>query len=235
MAEKAADKLRVTLVETERECQISQKAKICADEKCRRLTELLEKAEQIVKETRKENNTLASTIATLQTGIEIFTDDQVKHEMTMLYHELEQWIFRYITDATVIEPGYHPENNSQQLIELQSSICGCIHQNFWSSFFVGLGPSYNQYMMNLNNVIMEKCTSREDNSKLRPFNKIRSGSHCPALAIWYELRWIHAPRERVRVSLRLRRFSNWVSSFQSSRSKKGIANGSAEKFDLEMY
>lgn len=157
-ADQAADKLHVSLVEAERGYQISQKAKICADEKCRRLTELLEKAEQTAAETRKENNTLTSTIATLQTGIEILTDDQVKHEMIMLYHELEQWIFSYISDPVVMEPGYHPENNSQRLIELQSSICGHIHQNFWSSFFVGLEPSSSQYMMNLNNVIMEKST-----------------------------------------------------------------------------
>lgn len=234
-ADNAADELRVTLVEAERQCQISQKAKLCADEKCRRLTELMEKSEQTASETRKENNILTSKIATLQTGIEIFTDDQVKHEMTMLYHELEQWIFSHIADTVLIEPGTGPECNTQRLIQVQSSICGWIHQNFWSSFFVGFGPSYSQYMMSLDNAVVEKCKSREDSSKLYFSNQIRPSSHFSALAVWYELRWIHAPKTRIILSLRLHRLPNWVSSFQPRHWKKGMANGSAEGFDLAMY
>ena len=131
-----------------------------ASEKVRRLSEVLQNVEETAATIRKENNILTSNIATLQTGLQTLTDEDVKKEMTVLYHDLEQWILSHIRGLFDAQPGLGSLNAEDSLVaRMQSEISCLIHQHFWTSDFVGCGAESNQYMTEINNVIGHKCRS----------------------------------------------------------------------------
>lgn len=131
-----------------------------ASEKVRRLLEALQNVEETAATIRKENNILTSNIATLQTGVQTLTDEDVKKEMTVLYLDLEQWVLSHIRSLFDAQPGLGSLNAEDPLIaQMQSEISCLIHQHFWTSSFVGCGAESNQYMTDINNVIGHKCWS----------------------------------------------------------------------------
>lgn len=162
VAEKKAETYLQGLNRAKNQLRVSEKAQLVADEKIRRLSELLDDAKETAAKIRKENNILTSNIANLQTGVLIFTDDEVEKEMTVLYHDLERWILSHIRVLVAAQPGFKSLNVEDSLVaQMQSEISGLIHQNFWTSAFVGCGTGGNQYMTDITNVIGNGCKFRE--------------------------------------------------------------------------
>ncbi|KAJ5339949.1 hypothetical protein N7452_006677 [Penicillium brevicompactum] len=160
LAEKKAARYFRALERVEKQLRASEKAHLFASEQVRRLSELLQNVEETAATVRKENNILTSNIATLQTGVQKLTDEDVKKEMTVLYHDLEQWILNYIRGLFDAQPGLGSLNAEDSLIaQMQSEISCLIHQHFWTSDFVGCGAQNNQYMTEINDFIGHKCPS----------------------------------------------------------------------------
>ncbi|CAG8933624.1 unnamed protein product [Penicillium salamii] len=158
LAQKNAKGYCSALMKIEKQLQASQRAELFSSEKVRRLSELLDAAREKEDVTMRENNILTSNIATLQTRMQTLTDDDIRREMTMLYHELEQWVVRYceILFSNQTENG-SPRCKSEHVAAIQSEISVLILQNFWTGVFVGGGVQGNQYMAEITDVIRNKC------------------------------------------------------------------------------
>lgn len=155
---KAQEYLRA-LERANKQLRASEKAQLFGSEKIRRLSELLQNAEETAAAIRKENNILISHIATLQGGVQTLTDDDIQKEMTVLYHDLEQWTLKRIKASAAAKSDFDFLNVENAVAEMQSSLSALIHQNFWTSEFVGSGTEANQHMTNLTNVIGSTCKS----------------------------------------------------------------------------
>ncbi|CAG8300865.1 unnamed protein product [Penicillium salamii] len=142
----------------EKQLQASQRAELFASEKIRRLSELLDAARETEIIARKENNILTSDIATLQTGIQSLTDDEIKKDMTVLYHELEQWVVKYCETHFLNQPEDGSARcKSQQVAAIQSEISMLILRNFWTVTFVGCGVQGDQCVAQMTEVIRNQC------------------------------------------------------------------------------
>lgn len=177
----------------EKQLQASQRAELFAGEKIRRLSELLDSARETEIIARKENNILTSNIATLQTGIQTLTDDDIKKEMTVLYHELEQWVVKYCETHFPHQPEDGSARcKSQQVAAIQSEISILILRNFWTATFVGCGVQGDQYVAQMTEVIMDQCKFRMECRRLVFMSTTegpdRPKSRCTALAVCYEHR-----------------------------------------------
>ncbi|CAG7988188.1 unnamed protein product [Penicillium salamii] len=158
LAQKNAKGYCSALLRVEKQLRNSQRAELFASEKVRRLSELLDAAREKETITRRENNILTSNIATLQTGMQTLTDDDIRREMTVLYHELEQWAVRYCETLFSNRPeNGSPRCKSEQVAAIQSEISVLILQNFWTGVFVGCGVQDNQYMAQITEVIRNQC------------------------------------------------------------------------------
>lgn len=78
--------------------------------------------------------------------------------MTILYHDIEQWILKHSRASLAAKPEIEFLNAEDPAVaEMQSKVSVLIHQNFWNSEFVGYGTQYNQYMTATTNAIGNKC------------------------------------------------------------------------------
>ena len=162
MTEKKVRNYQEALIEAQKKLQASQKAALFSNEKARRLSELLETAEKTADLIKKENNILVSNIATLQTGIHTITDDEIKKQMTVLYHELEQWIVRNFGRPPPNTPEDSSSTGKTRLVErIQSDISVMILRELWTGLFIGCGVQDDAYMIQITDMIKSHCELRE--------------------------------------------------------------------------
>ncbi|KAJ6050330.1 uncharacterized protein N7446_005430 [Penicillium canescens] len=105
----------------EKHAESVQRRGLLAEEQARRRAELLEDLIQEVDASRKENNLLATQLASLQAEIKSFSEEDACHSIRRLYHDLRHW----------------------------SHIAALMFTTFWVRFMVGYGPSWNNYLCGL--------------------------------------------------------------------------------------
>jgi hypothetical protein len=136
---------------------------------------MLEDVTREARAIRKENRVLTTKIATLQAGIEIFTDEQAKQEMCLLYNDLKRWSFTQFRrtpslgegdDALEAEEKYDTFN----LKVAQSEIAGMIYCSFWTTFSVGYGADWEEQFRKLDREIKKQCECPQE----KPSNRALS-------------------------------------------------------------
>jgi hypothetical protein len=113
---------------------------------------------------KKENFVLTTKIAELQAGIEIFTDEQAKQEMCLLYNDLKQWSFTHFQGVLVVGEGDHTREREEiydtfSLSAIQAEIARMIYCSFWTIFSVGYGAHWDEHFRRLDQGIKKRCES----------------------------------------------------------------------------
>ncbi|CAG8890323.1 unnamed protein product [Penicillium egyptiacum] len=145
----------------EEKAEIFQRDRLLVEEQARQRGELLENAVQESKVARKENRILMAKIASLQAGVETFSDEQVKREMCLLYRGLEHWRFTHF----VTKPAPHdpkPRSDSLDISTLdiiQADIAGLIYRSFWNQFMVGSDHFWSNYLRKVDSEINKKFSN----------------------------------------------------------------------------
>lgn len=108
-------------------------------------------------------------IASLQAGIETFSDEEAKREMCLLYHDLVHWRFTHFaakpTPQRRNDPT-HPMPRSDMLDILtldiiQADIAALIYRSFWNRFMVGSDHLWSNYLRKIDSEIDKQCKSPE--------------------------------------------------------------------------
>ncbi|KAJ5143426.1 uncharacterized protein N7515_002213 [Penicillium bovifimosum] len=128
----------------EKNAQSFQRGLLLAEEQSRRRAELHDEAVKEAEAARKENRILVASLAGLQSGIETSTDEDIKREMCLLYHDLERWVFSHCGRRPTSEETI--ETHDQGLEFTQSAISGLIFRNFWNRFAVGCDYGLSNYL-----------------------------------------------------------------------------------------
>ncbi|OQE93465.1 hypothetical protein PENNAL_c0005G10382 [Penicillium nalgiovense] len=126
----------------EKKAEFFEQDRLLVEEQARQRGELLENAVQESKVARKENRILMAKIASLQAGVETFSDEQVKQEMCLLYHDLEHWRFTHFVAKPKLQqrndPTPRPDGLDISTLDIiQAHIAGLIYRSFWNGFMVG--------------------------------------------------------------------------------------------------
>ncbi|KAF3017569.1 hypothetical protein E8E15_002424 [Penicillium rubens] len=101
------ERLQRRVKTAEKKAEFFQQERLLVEEQGRRRGELLEDAVQESEVVRKENRILMAKIASLQAGVETFSDEQIKQEMCLLYHDIERWRFTHF----VAKPNLQQRND----------------------------------------------------------------------------------------------------------------------------
>ncbi|KAJ5186888.1 hypothetical protein N7449_009882 [Penicillium cf. viridicatum] len=145
----------------EQKVRFFQRERILTEEQARQRGELLENATKEAKVARKENRILMTKIASLQAGIETFSDEEAKREMCLLYHDLAHWRFTHFaakpTPQRRNDPT-HPMPRSDMLDILtldiiQADIAALIYRSFWNRFIVGSDHLWSNYLRKIDSEI----------------------------------------------------------------------------------
>ncbi|CAI7618014.1 unnamed protein product [Penicillium discolor] len=138
-----------------------QRGRILAEEQARQRGELLENAISEAKVARKQNRTLMTKIASLQSGIETFSDEEAKREMCLLYHDLANWRFTHFVARPTPQQRNnitHPTSRSDMLDIstldiIQADIAALIYRSFWNRFMVGSDHLWSNYLRKIDSEI----------------------------------------------------------------------------------
>lgn len=123
---------------------------------------------------RKENRILTTKIASLQAGIETFSDEEAQREMCLLYHDLEHWRFTHFAakptpqqrnDLTHSTPRSDMLDISTLDI-IQADIAALIYRSFWNRFMVGSDHIWSNYLRKIDSEIDNQCKRPEEGSRL---------------------------------------------------------------------
>ncbi|KAJ5508773.1 hypothetical protein N7527_010916 [Penicillium freii] len=138
-----------------------QRGQILAQEQARQRAKLLDNATREAKVARKENRILTTKIASLQAGIETFSDEEAQREMCLLYHDLEHWRFTHFAakptpqqrnDLTHSTPRSDMLDISTLDI-IQADIAALIYRSFWNRFMVGSDHIWSNYLRKIDSEI----------------------------------------------------------------------------------
>lgn len=108
-------------------------------------------------------------IASLQAGIETFSDEEAMREMCLLYHDLAHWRFTHFaakpTPQRRNDPT-HPMPRSDMLDILtldiiQADIAALIYRSFWNRFMVGSDHLWSNYLRKIDSEIDKQCKRPE--------------------------------------------------------------------------
>jgi hypothetical protein len=146
----------------EKKAEFFQREQLLVEEQARQRGELLENAVQESKVARKENRILMAKIASLQAGVETFSDEQVKQEMCLLYHDLEHWRFTHFVAKPKLQQRNDPTARSDgldisTLDIIQAHIAGLIYRSFWNGFMVGSDQCLCNYLRKADSEINKQC------------------------------------------------------------------------------
>ncbi|OQE25790.1 hypothetical protein PENFLA_c008G02483 [Penicillium flavigenum] len=158
------ERLQRRVKTAEKKAEFFQRERLLVEEQARQRGELLENAVQESKVARKENRILMAKIASLQAGVETFSDEQVKQEMCLLYHDLEHWRFTHFVAKPKLQQRNDPTPRSEGLDMstldiIQSHIAGLIYRSFWNSFMVGSDQSLCNYLRKADSEINKKFSN----------------------------------------------------------------------------
>lgn len=148
---------------------------------------MLEDVTREARAIRKENRVLTMKIAKLQAGIEIFTDEQAKQEMRLLYSDLKQWIFTHFRRTSALGEGDGPLESEQKydafnLNLVYSEVAGMIYWSFWTIFSVGYGAHWDEHFRKLDREIKKQCECLRENPSNRTLpNSVRYQPHRSSL------------------------------------------------------
>ncbi|KAJ9490632.1 hypothetical protein VN97_g2646 [Penicillium thymicola] len=136
------EKLQQRIKIAEQKVGFFQRGQLLAEEQARQRGELLENAMKEAKVARKENRILMTKIASLQAGIETFSDEEAKREMYLLYQDLTHWRFTHFATKPKPQQENHttPRSDTLDIWTLdiiQTDIAGLIYRSFWNRFMVG--------------------------------------------------------------------------------------------------
>lgn len=101
-------------------------------------------------------------IASLQAGVETFSDEQVKQEMCLLHHDLEHWRFTHFVAKPKLQqrndPTPRPDGLDISTLDIiQAHIAGLIYRSFWNGFMVGSDQRLCNYLRKVDSEINKKC------------------------------------------------------------------------------
>ncbi|KGO51255.1 hypothetical protein PEX1_002350 [Penicillium expansum] len=155
--------LRQRLKTAEAKLGFFQKGRLLAEEQSRQRGELLENAVRETKVARKENRILMTKIASLQAGIDNFSDEEAKKEMCLLYHDLTHWRFtHFAAKPTQQSNNATPRSDILDISTLdiiQSDIAALIYQSFWNRFMVGSEPLWSNYLFKVDSEIDKQVSN----------------------------------------------------------------------------
>ncbi|CAI7594440.1 unnamed protein product [Penicillium glandicola] len=148
----------------ERKAEFFQRARLLAEEQARQRGELLKNANQETQTARKENRILTTRIASLQAGIETFSDEEAKREISLLYHDLEHWRFTHFAAKPTPQQGHEPTPRPESLDIstldiIQSDIAGLIYRSFWNRFMVGAEHLWGNYLRKVDSEISKQFSN----------------------------------------------------------------------------
>lgn len=145
----------------------STKARIKAEEKSRRLEEVLKETRKLEGLVSKENKGLVVKLARLQRVTECMNDDEVRRTMRQLYQELEDWIKCHLLCSlqNLDEDGSFSMIESslgsklQTLHEIQTEIYGLVFHSILRRFFVGISHEPLEGLFRkLDHEVLANCT-----------------------------------------------------------------------------
>lgn len=116
---------------------------------------------------RKENLILMTKIASLQAGIETFSDEEAKREMYLLYQDLTQWRFTHFAAKPKPQQENHatPRPDTLDIWTLdiiQTDIARLIYWFFWNRFMVGSDHLWSNYLRKIDSEIDKQCKCSEN-------------------------------------------------------------------------
>ncbi|KAJ6179965.1 hypothetical protein N7519_010426 [Penicillium mononematosum] len=158
------ERLQRRVKTAEKKAEFFQRERLLVEEQARQRGELLENAVQESKVARKENRILMAKIASLQAGVETFSDEQVKQEMCLLYHDLEHWRFTHFVAMPKLQQRNDPTPSSDgldisTLDIIQAHIAGLIYRSFWNRFMFGSNQSLCNYLRKADSEINKKFSN----------------------------------------------------------------------------
>ena len=111
---------------------------------------------------REENRIITTKIAKLQTGIEIFTDEQAKQDMRLLYNDLKQWNFSHFGGTSALGEGdevseFQERYDTLSVDIIHSKIAGMMYRSFWTTFIVGYGAHWDEHFRILDWEVKKQC------------------------------------------------------------------------------
>ena len=100
-------------------------------------------------------------IASLQAGTESFSDEEIKREMCVLYHDLSHWSFtHFAAKPAQLRNDPTPRSDSLDISTLdiiQSDITGLIYRSFWNRFMVGSEQIWSNYLRKVDSEVDKQC------------------------------------------------------------------------------
>ncbi|KGO76317.1 hypothetical protein PITC_037430 [Penicillium italicum] len=158
------ERLRQRIQDAEQKVKFFQKGRLLAEEQARQRGELLENAIRETKVARKENRILMTKIATLQAGIETFSDEEAQKEMSRLYHDLAHWRFTHFAAKTTPQQRNDATPRSDILDTsildiIHSDIAALIYRSFWNRFMVGTEPLWGNYLLKVDSEVDKQVSN----------------------------------------------------------------------------
>lgn len=113
---------------------------------------------------------MITQMASLQSGTEVFTEEEAKRELCLLYHDLEQWGLSNFRGTPTPTPEQmnnsriEPETDPLMLNMILSKITGMIFRTFWNRPMVGAESLWGEYLREIDLTVKKQCKCTECDS-----------------------------------------------------------------------